>query len=395
MSKLIILIIGTRPEAIKMAPVYFALKRNNIPVKICATFQHTNLLQEVFDIFGIVPDFNLNIMKAGQDISYLTQAVLRETRIVFEQENPSLVLVQGDTTTAFAAALSAFYLNIEVGHIEAGLRTYDISSPFPEEFNRQAVSLFAKFNFAPTSLAVQALQRSNIKQDSIFCSGNTIVDALSIMQRKVEQQEVVVSSALKNLVSQCDTKNQKKILLTVHRRESFNGGIKRVLETIKEYALAHPDVFFFYPFHPNPVVQKAILEVGLKDVNNIYMCEPLLYPDLIYLLVNMDLILTDSGGIQEEAISLGKTVLVARDKTERMEGVNAGIAHLVGTNKRKIKMALNTYIRRENVEATQIYGNGRAAEKIVEIIERNGKAHEKSLCSRTRVHRASNSDHCC
>ena len=323
MRKPIILIIGTRPEAIKMAPVYFALIRKKIPVKICATFQHSSLLQEVFDIFGIIPDFNLSIMKAGQDIFYVTQQVLEKTKHIFEQENPALVLVQGDTTSAFAAALAAYYLKIPVGHIEAGLRTHDIYSPFPEEFNRQAIGLLAQFNFAPTDLAVKALHRYGVNENTIFCTGNTIVDALQMMQEKILQQHVNVSPAIVNMIQQCEVQQQNKILLTVHRRESFNGGIERVLQVVKEYALEHPESCFIYPYHPNPAVKDAIEQVGLSKVGNIYMCKPLPYQDLIYLLLKADLIVTDSGGIQEEAISLGKTVLVAREKSERMQGVHS------------------------------------------------------------------------
>ncbi|HJM68763.1 MAG TPA: UDP-N-acetylglucosamine 2-epimerase (non-hydrolyzing) [Candidatus Babeliales bacterium] len=395
MRKHIILIVGTRPEAIKMAPVYFALVRNKIPVKVCATFQHGTLLQEVFDIFGITPDFNLNIMKSGQDIFYLTQQVLEKTKNIFEQEDPALVLVHGDTASAFAAALSAYYLKIPVGHVEAGLRTHDIYSPFPEEFNRQAIGLIARFNFAPTDTAVKALRQYGAQDDTIFCTGNTIVDVLHMMQEKISKKYVDISPAILDIVEQCEFKKQNKVLLTVHRRESFNGGIDRVLETVKEYALEHPESCFIYPYHPNPVVKDAIVRVGLSEVENIYMCEPLPYSDLVYLLLKADLVVTDSGGIQEEAISLGKTVLVAREKSERMEGVHAGIAHLVGTDKKVIRAALDKFIGTTHQEKTNIYGNGDAAEKIVEIIEKNGIVNEESLCCRSGVYRVANSDHSC
>ena len=391
----VLLIIGTRPEAIKLAPVYFELQKRNIPVKICATFQHSTLLQEVFDIFGITPDYNLDVMKAGQDISYLTQVVLDRTKAVFEQEKPTLVLVQGDTTTAFASALSAYYLKIPVGHVEAGLRTNDIYSPFPEELNRQAISLFAEYNFAPTDLAVKALMRAGILGEVIHNTGNTIVDSLQLMKKKIAQGSVSVTEKVAQLVQECGRSGQKKILLTVHRRESFNGGINHILRAVKEYALENPDVFVFYPYHPNPHVLKAIEEVGLSEVENIYLTKPLAYSDLVYLLLNIDLVITDSGGIQEEAVSLGKTVLVAREKTERMEGVQAGIAHLVGTDTQKIKQALKDHIHVQQHKETQIYGNGDAAEKIVIIIERKWMHDEKSLCRRTGVHRTANSDNSC
>lgn len=368
----IVLIIGTRPEGIKMIPVYFALKKAGFHTLICSTMQHDELLTEVFDLFGVKPDFDLGIMRLGQDLFYLTQSILQKTKEIFLREKPSLVLVQGDTTSSMAAALSAFYSGIPVGHVEAGLRTDDIYVPFPEEMNRRFVAILAKYHFAPTSLAMANLFGQGIERSRVFYTGNTVVDALRLVKTKIEHGELAIRNDIKERVAACKARGNKIIVLTAHRREAFDGGIVRILASVKRFLFEHPDVFCFYPFHPNPHVIQALAEVGLSHMPNIYLTEPITYKDMAYLLMHADLVLTDSGGIQEEAVSLGKQVLVLREKTERMEGVWAGLAHIVGTHNEKIldhmTLALAQTSKKDE-SAHNVYGDGYAAEKIVTIIQ--------------------------
>jgi len=331
----VLLIVGTRPEGIKMMPVYFALKRAGLPVALCSTMQHDELLSEVFDLFDVQPDFSLNVMRPGQDLSYLTQSILQKTKEVYARAKPCMVLVQGDTTSTLAAALSAFYAGIPVGHVEAGLRTDDPFVPFPEEMNRRVVSTVARYHFAPTEQAVGHLLTNGVPEHNIFLTGNTVVDALQLMKEKLLTGELVASSALRACVERCKEQRKKIVLLTAHRREAFDGGIERILTSMKEFLQNNEDVFCFYPYHPNPYVLRAIEHVGLNNLENIYLSEPVGYKDLVYLLLNAHWVLTDSGGIQEEAASLGKRVLVLRDKTERVEAIQAGIAQLVGTDTKK------------------------------------------------------------
>ena len=332
----VLLIIGTRPEGIKMAPVYHALKRAGIPTLICSTMQHTHLLAEVFELFDIVPDITLNIMRQGQDLFYLTQAVLQKTKEVFLSVHPSIVVVQGDTTSSMAASLAAFYLGIPVAHVEAGLRTDDVSLPFPEEMNRRVISMIASYHFAPTPAAVANLLVHGVRREKIFCTGNTIVDALHNIRDKIQTQALEVRADIKEKVVQAELDGKQIGLLTLHRRESFNGPIDQMLHTIKTWIADHPETVWFYPFHPNPSVIDAVRNAGFFSISNVYICEPISYKDLVYLLDKATFILTDSGGIQEEAVSLGKPVLVLREKTERMEGVLVGLARVVGCNSQAI-----------------------------------------------------------
>ncbi len=368
----IILIVGTRPEGIKMAPVYHALKRAGIPTILCATMQHGELLQEVFDLFKIKPDIELNIMRHGQDLFYVTQAVLQKTKEVFLSVQPSLIMVQGDTTSSMAAALAAFYLGIPVAHIEAGLRTDDIQMPFPEEMNRRVISMIAAYHFAPTASAVANLLSHGIHRDTIFCTGNTIVDAMHSIKDKIQRKEVHIRQDIYDRILKAQISDHEIGLLTVHRRESFNGPIDAILHTMKEWCLAHPDIVWFYPFHPNPSVVAAIQNAGLDNLPNLILCEPLNYKDLVYILDSATYILTDSGGIQEEAISMGKHVLVLREKTERMEGVLVGLARIVGSDPQEIWDGLS-WIASANHSISKhipyIYGDGHAAEKIVAFIQ--------------------------
>jgi len=372
----IVLVIGTRPEGIKIIPLYKALKKAGLPALLCSTMQHEQLLSQVFDIFDVTPDFNLNIMRYGQDLFYLTQAILQRTKEVFMQVKPSLVIVQGDTTSTMTAALSAFYLQIDVAHVEAGLRTGDLKSPFPEEANRKMVSHIAKYHFTPTQIATNNLLKENVNKEDIFLTGNTVVDALRIIKENITSQNIVIQKNIHNKINTCKKENKKIILLTTHRRESFDGGIKRILQTIKEYLIKNKNIFCFYPFHPNPNVIQAIEKTAIGNLQNIYLCEPIPYDHMVHLIANADLVLTDSGGIQEEAVALGKNVLVLRKKTERPEGVLAGLAHIVGTDPDKIKKYISNFIKNnssklKNNKFNTIYGDGYACEKIIEIIKKN------------------------
>lgn len=365
----IVLIVGTRPEGIKMVPVYFALKRAGLPVLLVSSMQHEQLLQDVFDLFNIVPDYDLAIMRQGQDLFYITQALLQKTKELFQQVRPSLVLVQGDTTSTFAATLSAFYAHIPVMHIEAGLRTGDMQSPFPEEFNRRCVSLLAQHHFAPTAGAAANLVIEGVADQAITVVGNTVVDALYMLQDALAHGRIKPSVRLSELVTQSIAAGKRCILLTMHRRESFDGGIERVLQAVTTFLRTHDDVVCFYPYHPNPHVVNALQHTQLQDLPNCFLFEPLGYADMVYLLDNIDLVLTDSGGIQEEAISLGKQVLILREKTERTEGIVAGMAYLVGTDYATIIAHMEQlYASPVNTGTTTFYGDGKAAEKIVQHI---------------------------
>lgn len=368
----VLLIIGTRPEGIKMAPVYHALKRAGIPTLICSTMQHTQLLDEVFELFDIVPDISLNVMRQGQDLFYLTQAVLQKTKEVFLSVHPSLVIVQGDTTSSMAASLAAFYLGIPVAHVEAGLRTDDVSIPFPEEMNRRMVSMISSYHFAPTPAAVANLLVHGVRREKIFCTGNTIVDALHSVKEKIQTKELEIRSDIKEKVLQAQLEGKDIGLLTAHRRESFNGPIDRILQSVKTWITEHPDTVWFYPFHPNPSVINAVRNAGLFSIPNLYICEPVSYKELVYLLDNATYIVTDSGGIQEEAVSLGKPVLVLREKTERMEGVLVGLARVVGSDPQALSDGLNwasSYQKNLIGEVANVYGDGHASEKIVAFIQ--------------------------
>jgi UDP-N-acetylglucosamine 2-epimerase (non-hydrolysing) len=365
----IVLIVGTRPEGIKMAPVYFALKKAGLPVLLVSTMQHEQLLQDVFDLFNIKPDYDLAIMRQGQDLFYITQALLQKTKELFQQIKPSLVLVQGDTTSTFAASLSAFYAHIPVMHIEAGLRTGDMQSPFPEEFNRRCISLLAQHHFAPTAGAAAHLIAEGIADQAISIVGNTVVDALYMLNDALAQGRIQPSIRLQERITQSIANAKHIILLTMHRRESFDGGIERVLQAVATFLREHDDVVCFYPYHPNPHVVQALQYAQMQELANCYLLEPLSYADMVYLLNKVDLVLTDSGGIQEEAISLGKRVLILREKTERTEAIAAGMAHLVGTDYAMIMAYMEQlYATPLLTGTTTFYGDGKAAEKIVQHI---------------------------
>lgn len=368
----IVLVIGTRPEGIKLMPLYHALKRSHLSPIICSTMQHDELLTQVFDLFGVKPDFDLAIMRLGQDLFYLTQSILQKTKELFIKIKPRMVIVQGDTTSSMAASLAAFYLGIPVVHVEAGLRTDDVYAPFPEEMNRRLISSLATIHCAPTQLAVDNLRASGVVSDAIYMTGNTVVDALRLIKNALDCQALKPPEALMQQIALCRSQQKKIMLLTAHRRESFDGGLDRIFCAVKKFLLEHPDVVCFYPFHPNPAVITAIAHGQLAEVPTIILSDPITYKDMVYLLLESDWVLTDSGGLQEEAVSLGKSVLVLREKTERMEGVLAGFAHVVGTDQSCIYQALNALYDNAYpsvIHTISVYGDGYASEKIVTIIQ--------------------------
>ena len=376
--KPIIIIVGTRAEAIKLLPLYLELLQEKVSVFLCATSQHADLLDQVCKIFNVVPDFKLNIMKKDQDLFYLTKEILEKTKEVFLQTNPSMVIVHGDTTTTFASALSAFYLNIPVAHVEAGLRTGNMRRPFPEEMNRKAVGQIASYHFAPTALATANLLAEGVDRKNIFCTGNTVIDAVLTIKEKIEKKKINVDKNIKDLVEKNKQENKKIVLLTAHRRESFNGGLLRIFKSIKKFAQKHRDVAIFFPVHPNPNVQQAIDESELKFEKNIFLLPPLTYPDLVYLLMNSDWVASDSGGIQEEAVALGKPILVLRDVTERLEGAWNGSTILVGTNPELITKEMENFYSNHTprigwndstCRGNLVYGDGTACKQITAILK--------------------------
>ncbi len=371
--KPILIIVGTRPEGIKMMPVYLSLKKLGAHVLLCSTTQHGAILSQVFELFNVKPDFELNVMKSDQDLFYLTSEILTKLKEIFLATSPELILVQGDTTTAMVASLAAYYLKIPVGHIEAGLRTNNIYSPFPEEINRQIISLIAQYHFVPTPIWGEKLLKQGINSDQIFCTGNTVVDSLRIISEKIDSGDIKISENLENILLFANKYQKKIILLTMHRRESFDGGILRVLNSIKNILENYKDLLFVFPAHPNPKVQDALNISGMKDQDGFIVTEPLLYPDIIYLIKNSVGVFTDSGGIQEEAVSLNKPVLILRDQTERPEGISAGIAKLVGTDSEKILAGLEDILNGNlgKNTAQNIYGNGHTADLICDIILKN------------------------
>lgn len=372
--KKVLLVFGTRPEAIKMAPLVKAFeKEKNIISKVCVTAQHREMLDQVLDMFDIKPDYDLNIMKAGQDLFDVTTNVLLGLKDVLNDFNPDVVLVHGDTTTTSASSLAAFYNKIKVGHVEAGLRTGDIYSPWPEEANRQITGVLANYHFAPTTTSENNLLKENKNPNDIIVTGNTVIDALFLALDKIEKDDNLKSKIVDTINSQYKLQDDKKIILvTGHRRENFGQGFVNICEALKTLALNNPDIDIVYPVHLNPNVQKPVNEI-LSNTPNVYLIEPLQYEQFIYMMNKSYFIITDSGGVQEEAPSLGKPVLVMRDTTERPEAVDAGTVKLVGTNKESIiKEAQKLLDNKEEYEkmskAHNPYGDGKACERIVEFI---------------------------
>jgi len=375
--KKILIVFGTRPEAIKMAPLVLAFQEqsNEIEAKVCVTAQHREMLDQVLDIFDIIPDYDLNIMKPGQDLYDITSNILLGMKEVLTEYKPDIIFVHGDTTTTISTALSAFYQKIPVAHVEAGLRTGNIYSPWPEEANRKLTSQITKYNFAPTKTSKKNLLKENIPEDDIYVTGNTVIDALHWVLNKIERNETLRSTLLDTIKSNFSSfgNDERLVLITGHRRENFGQGFLDMCSAIKMLAEEHSDVNFVYPVHLNPNVQKPVLEL-LSGINNVYLIAPLDYEPFVYLMSKAYLILTDSGGIQEEAPSLGKPVLVMRDTTERPEALEAGTVKLVGTDPATIVNEVNKLLKDPRLyesmsQAHNPYGDGKACQKIVNIIK--------------------------
>lgn len=382
--KKIMFVFGTRPEAIKMAPLVKELEKYPDKFKslVCVTGQHREMLDQVLTLFGIKPDYDLNIMRQGQDLYDITARVLIGMRDVLKDTAPDIVLVHGDTTTSTTAALACYYQQIPVGHIEAGLRTHDIYSPWPEEINRQITGRIATYNFSPTPLSKSNLIKENINESSIFITGNTVIDALHIVVNKIKNNKQL-DSELKALLLKSGynvnlLNNKKKlVLITGHRRENFGDGFIKICTAIKDLTMKYPDVDFVYPMHLNPNVRKPIHEVfgrDLSNIGNMFFIEPLEYLSFVYLMEKSTIILTDSGGIQEEAPGLGKPVLVMRDTTERPEALDAGTVKLVGTSYDKIVTEVSRLLEDQEYydkmsQAANPYGDGKACQRIVKILE--------------------------
>ena len=375
--KKILLVFGTRPEAIKMAPLVKAFQKDNINfnTKVCVTAQHREMLDQVLDLFEIVPDYDLNLMKPGQDLYDITANVLLGMKDVLSDFKPDIVLVHGDTTTTSSTSLAAFYQQIKVGHVEAGLRTHDIYSPFPEEANRLITGILANYHFAPTITSENNLLKESKKSKNIIVTGNTVIDALFLALDKIKNDKEL-ESKIKNQILNLNyeiKKDKNIILVTGHRRENHGQGFINICEALKTIALNNPYIDIVYPVHLNPNVQKPVKEI-LSNISNIYLIEPLQYEQFIYLMDKSYFIITDSGGVQEEAPSLGKPVLVMRDTTERPEAVDAGTVTLVGTDKeiiiKEAQKLIDDKIEYEKMSKSHNpYGDGKACEKIVKFLK--------------------------
>ena len=379
--KKIMLVFGTRPEAIKMCPLVKEFQKHSeeFNTVVCVTGQHREMLDQVLTIFDVKPDYDLNIMKQGQDLTDVTARVLTGLRDVFKECRPDVVLVHGDTTTSTAGALAAFYAQIPVGHVEAGLRTHNIYSPWPEEMNRQITGRIATYNFSPTPLSEKNLQEEKAHGE-IFVTGNTVIDALHMVVDKLKndaalakEQEDILANAGYDINRLADGK--KLVLITGHRRENFGDGFIRMVTAMKDLSEKYPEVDFVYPMHLNPNVRKPIHEVFGEDLTrpNFFFIEPLQYLEFVYLMEKSTIVLTDSGGIQEEAPGLGKPVLVMRDTTERPEALASGTVHLVGTDYDKIFNEVSTLLEDSSAydkmsKAVNPYGDGKACSRIVAVL---------------------------
>ena len=382
MKKKIMLVFGTRPEAIKMAPLVKEFQKNqeDFETIVCVTGQHREMLDQVLKIFDIKSDYDLNIMKQGQDLYDVTARVLTGMRDVFKQCKPDVVLVHGDTTTSTAAALAAFYQQIPVGHVEAGLRTHNIYSPWPEEMNRQITGRIATYNFAPTPLSAKNLKEENA-HGQIFVTGNTVIDALHMVVERLHSDQALAEEQVRVLKEAGYPINsligRRVVLITGHRRENFGDGFISMVTAMKDLSEKYPDVDFVYPMHLNPNVRKPIHEVFGEDLTkykNFFFIEPLQYLEFVYLMEKSCIVLTDSGGIQEEAPGLGKPVLVMRDTTERPEALESGTVHLVGTNHDLIVSEVSTLLDdpvayEKMSKAVNPYGDGQACRRIVEALK--------------------------
>lgn len=377
--KKVLLAFGTRPEAIKMAPVYQELlaRPHAFEPVCCVTAQHRQMLDQVLETFRIAPDIDLDLMRAGQDLTDVTAAVLGAMRGVLRDERPDVVLVHGDTTTTMATSLAAFYAEVPVGHVEAGLRTFDMRAPFPEEFNRRLTGMLAQYHFAPTETSKSNLLREGADPATVLVTGNTVIDALQFILGRTEAEAETRAAIEAELDAAMgfDWRTERYVLITGHRRENFGGGFEQICAALGELAEAFPDVHLVYPVHLNPNV-RAPVNALLAGRRNVHLIEPLTYEPFLYALQHSYLVLTDSGGIQEEAPSLGKPVLVMRDVTERPEAVDAGTVRLVGANREKIvtgvvELLSNADLHARMSAAHNPYGDGLAAKRIADFLEQN------------------------
>jgi len=370
-KKKALIVFGTRPEAIKMAPLVHAFNKDErFELKCCVTAQHREMLDQVLELFEIIPDFDLNIMKAGQSLSDVTSKIILKMQGVFTDFKPDIVLVHGDTATTFATSLAAYYQQIPVAHIEAGLRTGNIYSPWPEEANRKLTAVLTKYHFAPTETSRLNLISENYSESSVIVTGNTVIDALLMVKKKIDD-DVILQQELADLFPFLDN-GKKLILVTGHRRESFGQGFERICQALAEIAKKYPGTQILYPMHLNPNVREPVERI-LSNVPNVFLIEPQQYLPFIYLMNKSHIILTDSGGIQEEAPSLGKPVLVMRNTTERPEAVAAGTVKLVGTNVTKIVTCVEELLTDQNSYksmsfAHNPYGDGKACQRIVDAL---------------------------
>ena len=379
--KRIMLVFGTRPEAIKMCPLVKEFQKypEDFETVVCVTGQHREMLDQVLRIFDVTPDYDLNIMKQGQDLYDITSRVLTGMREVLDKVRPDVVLVHGDTTTSTATALAAFYRQIPVGHVEAGLRTHNIYSPWPEEMNRQITGRIATYDFSPTPLSRQNLLDEGVSQDKIIVTGNTVIDALHMVVARIKDDSVLQDQLSKQLqTAGYDVLRSKRlVLITGHRRENFGEGFLNICRAIRDLAKRYPEMDFVYPMHLNPNVRKPIHEIfgeRLEDLGNLFFIEPLEYIDFVFLMEKSTLVLTDSGGIQEEAPGLGKPVLVMRNTTERPEALDAGTVKLVGTDYDKIVGEVSSLLDDKVAydamsHAVNPYGDGKACSRIVEKLK--------------------------
>lgn len=376
MKKKILLVFGTRPEAIKMAPLVKEFQKDtiNFDIKVCVTAQHREMLDQVLDLFKIRPDFDLDIMEAGQNLYVITQNILHEIENVLETFKPDLVLVHGDTTTTFSTALAAFYQKIDLGHVEAGLRTHNLSSPWPEEGNRRLTSVLTKLHFSPTKLSMKNLIAEGVDESIVSVTGNTVIDALNLILARIERDAKLKNKIKSRIIeSGFSDFNSKFILVTGHRRENFGHGFMEICAALKTLALNNPEINILYPMHLNPNVREPVLEL-LSGIKNIKLVEPYQYDEFVYLMNKSYIIITDSGGIQEEAPSLGKPVLVTRHTTERPEAVLVGTVKLVGTSKEKIINEVQKLLDDPSKydimsKLNNPYGDGLASRKILDRIK--------------------------
>jgi UDP-N-acetylglucosamine 2-epimerase (non-hydrolysing) len=373
--KKILMVFGTRPEAIKMIPLYLELQKNNtnIEAKICVTAQHRNMLDQVLDFFQVTPDYDLNLMRPNQNLYQLTSDIILNMKNVLEEYQPDLVLVHGDTTTSMAVSIAAFYAGSKIGHVEAGLRTFNRYAPFPEEMNRNLTAKLSNFHFAPTDISKNNLLKEGIDTNQIIVTGNTVIDALLISREKIDRDENTYSS-IKSLKGVVDL-SKDIILVTGHRRENFGDGFINICNALKKIAQENENVQIVYPVHLNPNVMEPVHKI-LTDIHNIILIEPQPYEAFVWLMNKSKLIITDSGGVQEEAPSLGKPVLVMRETTERPEAVEVGTVILVGTDVEKIVLETNNLLKKKEIYENMSkkhnpYGDGLACQRIINFITKN------------------------